>query len=64
MIKAAKAEGHKEEERTFNYANEVEIIHAAISSKCCTKAQASRGIGITHYLTRRTAISQIGRAHV
>jgi len=30
MIAAAKAEGHKEAERSFNYANEVEKIHAGL----------------------------------
>ena len=30
MIEAAKAEGHKEAERSFNFANEVEKIHAGL----------------------------------
>jgi len=30
MIEAARAEGQKEAERSFNYANEVEKIHAAL----------------------------------
>ena len=30
MIEAARTEGHKEAERSFNYANEVEKIHAAL----------------------------------
>lgn len=33
MIAAAQAEGHKEAERTFNYANEVEKIHAQLFQK-------------------------------
>lgn len=33
MIEAAKAEGAKEAERTFNYANAVEKIHAALYQK-------------------------------
>jgi len=33
MIQAAKAEGHKAGERTFNYANEVEKIHADLYQK-------------------------------
>ncbi len=33
MIKAAKGEGNKEAERTFNYANEVEKIHAQLYQK-------------------------------
>ena len=33
MIAAAQAEGNKEAERTFNYANEVEKIHAALFQK-------------------------------
>jgi rubrerythrin len=37
MIKAAKAEGHKEAERTFNYANEVEKIHAQLYQKLLDK---------------------------
>ena len=33
MIQATKAEGHKAGERTFNYANEVEKIHADLYQK-------------------------------
>ena len=33
MISAAQAEGNKEAERTFNFANEVEKIHAALFQK-------------------------------
>lgn len=33
MIQAAKAEGNKEAERTFNYANEVEEVHARLYTK-------------------------------
>jgi len=33
MIEAAKAEGNKEAERTFTYANEVEKIHAQLYTK-------------------------------
>jgi rubrerythrin len=33
MIEAAHAEGHKEAERSFTYANEVEKIHAALYQK-------------------------------
>ena len=33
MIEAAKAEGHKDAERTFSYANEVEKIHAQLYQK-------------------------------
>lgn len=33
MIAAAQAEGNKEAERTFNFANEVEKIHAALFQK-------------------------------
>jgi rubrerythrin len=33
MIKAAKAEGHKDAERSFSYANEVEKIHAQLYQK-------------------------------
>jgi len=33
MIEAAKAEGNKEAERTFNFANEVEKVHARLYEK-------------------------------
>ena len=33
MIEAAKAEGHKDAERSFSYANEVEQIHAQLYQK-------------------------------
>src|SRR5512133_1614013 len=33
MIETAKAEGNKEAERSFNYANEVEKVHAALYEK-------------------------------
>ena len=33
MIAAAQAEGHKEAERTFNFANEVEKVHARLFQK-------------------------------
>jgi rubrerythrin len=33
MIETAKAEGNKEAERSFNYANEVEKVHAALYAK-------------------------------
>ncbi len=33
MIEAAKAEGHKQAERTFVFANEVEKVHAALYTK-------------------------------
>jgi rubrerythrin len=33
MIEAAKAEGHKQAERTFVFANEVEKVHAALYKK-------------------------------
>lgn len=33
MIETAKAEGNKDAERTFNYANEVEKIHASLYEK-------------------------------
>lgn len=33
MIEAAKAEGNKEAERTFHFANEVEKVHAALYQK-------------------------------
>jgi len=33
MIAAAQAEGHKEAERTFNFANEVEKVHAMLFQK-------------------------------
>ncbi len=41
MIEAAKAEGHKEAERSFNYANEVEKVHAALYQKLLDKGGKS-----------------------
>jgi len=35
MIQTAKAEGNKEAERSFNYANEVEKIHAGLYQQIC-----------------------------
>jgi rubrerythrin len=42
MIEAAKAEGNKEAERTFNYANEVEKIHAQLYQKLLDALGASQ----------------------
>jgi rubrerythrin len=43
MIEAAKAEGNKEAERTFTYANEVEKIHAQLYTKLLDTLGASQG---------------------
>jgi len=40
MIAAAQAEGHKEAERTFNFANEVEKVHAALFEKALKSMEA------------------------
>jgi len=42
MIAAAKAEGHKEAERSFNYANEVEKIHAQLYQKLLDQLGTSK----------------------
>lgn len=42
MIEAAKAEGHKEAERSFNFANEVEKIHAALYQKALDHLDGSQ----------------------
>jgi rubrerythrin len=40
MIAAAQAEGHKEAERTFTFANEVEKIHARLFQEALAKLEA------------------------
>ncbi len=42
MIEAAKTEGHKEAERSFNFANEVEKIHAALYQKALDHLDGSQ----------------------
>jgi rubrerythrin len=42
MIAAAKAEGHKEAERSFSYANEVEKIHAGLYQQMLDTLDASK----------------------
>jgi rubrerythrin len=42
MIDAAKAEGNKEAERTFNYANEVEKVHAQLYQKLFSSLGSSQ----------------------
>ena len=42
MIAAAQAEGNKEAARTFNYANEVEKVHASLYQKLLDNLDASR----------------------
>jgi rubrerythrin len=42
MIEAAKAESHKEAERSFNFANEVEKIHAALYQKALDHLDGSQ----------------------
>jgi rubrerythrin len=41
MIETAKAEGHKEAERSFQYANEVEKIHASLYQHALDKRDAA-----------------------
>ncbi|MBI4961787.1 MAG: rubrerythrin family protein [Desulfomonile tiedjei] len=42
MIEAAKAEGNKEAERSFNYANEVEKVHAQLYQKLLQTLSSSQ----------------------
>jgi len=42
MIEAAKAEGNKEAERTFHFANEVEKIHAALYQQLLNNLETSK----------------------
>ena len=42
MIAAAKTEGHKEAERTFNFANEVEKVHAQLYQKLLDSLGSSK----------------------
>lgn len=44
MISAAKAEGNKEAERTFHYANEVEKIHAQLYQNLLNNLGASKEV--------------------
>lgn len=44
MIAAAKAEGNKEAERSFNYANEVEKIHAGLYQQLSSKLGTSKEV--------------------
>ena len=42
MIAVAKTEGHKDAERSFNYANEVEKVHAALYQKLSDQLGTSK----------------------
>jgi rubrerythrin len=42
MIEAARAEGHKEAERSFNFANEVEKIHARLYQELLDNLEGSK----------------------
>ncbi|HON58146.1 MAG TPA: rubrerythrin family protein [Smithella sp.] len=42
MIETAKAEGHKEAERSFHFANEVEKIHAALYQRMLDNLDSAR----------------------
>lgn len=42
MIEAAKAEGHKEAERSFNFANEVEKIHAGLYQQMLDNLESAK----------------------
>ena len=46
MIAAAQAEGHKEAERTFNFANEVEKVHARLFQKALETMEARELVDI------------------
>jgi rubrerythrin len=46
MIAAAQAEGNKEAERTFNFANEVEKIHAALFQKAMNNLEDKKMVDI------------------
>ena len=48
MIEAAKAEGHKEAERSFNFANEVEKIHAHLYQQMFDNLDNAREIYSYH----------------
>jgi rubrerythrin len=44
MLEAAKAEGNKEAERSFNYANEVEKIHAQLYQRLLDNLETTREV--------------------
>ena len=44
MIEAARAESHKEAERSFNFANEVEKIHAALYQQALDNLDGSKEV--------------------
>ncbi|MDD2901813.1 MAG: rubrerythrin family protein [Syntrophales bacterium] len=46
MISAAQAEGNKDAERTFNFANEVEKIHAALFQKALKNMEDKKMVDI------------------
>lgn len=46
MIAASQAEGHKEAERTFNFANEVEKIHAQLFQKALENLERKEVVDI------------------
>jgi rubrerythrin len=46
MIAASQAEGHKEAERTFNFANEVEKIHAQLFQKALKNLERKEVVDI------------------
>ena len=46
MIAAAQAEGHKEAERTFAFANEVEKVHAALFERALDNLEAKKLVDI------------------
>ena len=50
MIVAAQNEGNKDAERSFNYANEVEKIHAELYSKLSQDLSASKSNSFAYYV--------------
>jgi rubrerythrin len=61
MIDAAKAEGHKEAERSFNYANEVEKVHARLYEQMLVDL-ASAGESYPYYVCPVCGYTAEGKA--
>lgn len=50
MIETAKAEGHKDAERSFSYANEVEKVHADLYQKALDALAQSKSADADYYV--------------
>ncbi|MEW5735427.1 MAG: rubrerythrin family protein, partial [Thermodesulfobacteriota bacterium] len=50
MIADAKAEGDKNAERSFTFANEVEKVHAALYEKALAELEAQKGRKVDYYV--------------